>query len=126
MSMTVPTKRCPFNSPLLRKPAAILGLLQWRGPTAIAELVIPVVVLAVDGHSLGSLAHVGKEVSERQPTAADCDASATIVKPSVVLDISHAGQHLSPRGVGSVAARTPMFRVPFTCPFRGDRKSTRL
>ena len=84
-----PFSRCQALTVELQKhiPARVVALLSMRGPTAIARLIVAVVIDAINRVALGRPnAHVGDEVFEAvAPSVAYDDASTTVVSEFVCL-----------------------------------------
>lgn len=93
-------------------PASVVRLNELRRPSAIAGLVVPVVVDAVETKPIRTGAHIGEEVLESAPRLMDGDASSAV---PIVLLVSRTRtpiNHRSPRVVGR-RARHQMRAVAF-------------
>jgi hypothetical protein len=69
-------------------------------PATIAGFVTAIVVDAANACAGRTLAHVGKEVFEDQPSFANGDASSSIARPTVIVGVGASLDHLHPRAVG--------------------------
>ena len=79
----------------------IVVLLDACSPSAIARLVVPIVVDSIDGEPSGLFAHVGEKVFERIPPAVtDLDPAPAVVLPAFSLVVSTPGDHVTPDVVG--------------------------
>ena len=76
--------------------ATVVSLFVPSSPTAVAGLVIPAWVNAVDGQSCRGLAHVGKEIDEVEPPTAYDDAHASVILPAFMVRIGAAADHIRP------------------------------
>jgi hypothetical protein len=78
----------------------IAGLFRARSPSAVARLVVTIVVNAIDGVlDARSGSHVGKEVLKGVPSLTDRDASTTVVWPSRLLRVGASRSHGRPRPI---------------------------
>ena len=119
---------------------AIPYLFARRCPSAVFELVIPVVVDAIKRITAWSFTHIRQKIIEDQPTLTNGNTSAPIMCPSVTLGVGTSYLHGCPRFVGrrhSVFPRVPVSQViglvslqtsatvlfPFDC---GTRRSCNL
>jgi hypothetical protein len=80
-------------------PSAIVGLFFWRRPTAIAGLVISIVVDAVDSQTRRRLAHIGEKALELTPSFANSDASTAIAGKSNMMRVGATFEHSRPASV---------------------------
>lgn len=79
MKLHVPPKLITFSWNTRWRVDAVLSLLFTRGPAAVTWLVVAIVVVALDGVALaGTLAHVGEECGELQPSLTDFDAAPAV------------------------------------------------
>ena len=90
--------------------STVSPLLDQRGPSAIARLIIPLVVDAVEREAFEPLAHVGQEVCKRAalfgiPTSTDRDTTAAVVGEPVVVGVATTLAHALPTLVGSSRPR---------------------
>ena len=74
----------------------IMNLHESGGPSAIARLVVSVVVDSVDGQPFGSISHIGIEIGEVKPSLAHGDAATTVKVPVLVPRIRAALNHGGP------------------------------
>jgi hypothetical protein len=84
-------------------------LLDRSRPPTVTGLVVAVVVDAIDGAAVGSLAHVGEEVGEGVPALADGDPSSAVVGPVLASGVVAALEHGLPDSVAA-SALASMFR----------------
>ncbi len=92
-SHLLPAKSDPFSGPSVR------GLLCARGPSAVAWLVVPIVVDSLDRELWWARPHVGQEVLVGSPTLAERDASGSVVGERLRLWIEASLLDRSPRHV---------------------------
>jgi hypothetical protein len=76
-------------------------LRQPISPTAVAGLVVSVVVLAINCCAHGALAHVADEYLERLPLRADQNPATSVPWVRMVSWITASAKHAAPRSVGS-------------------------
>lgn len=91
----------------------IRHLLSARGPSAVAWLIIAIVVVALNLMFLGRLgAHIIQEVLEISPTIADLYASAPIMLPVLALRVSAAAVNFNPGNVFWGSIQPVLGRIP--------------
>lgn len=76
---------------------SILGLLRWCCPSAIAGLIIAIVIYPVDGFARRAFAHVGIEIVKDEPSFANGDAAPAIVFVPRLAMIGASPNHRYPR-----------------------------
>lgn len=74
----------------------VIRLLCPCGPTAVARLVVAVVVNSIEAQSCWFLSHVGKKVLEFQPSFTNRDPSSAVMLPRLSPRITTAAQHRRP------------------------------
>lgn len=79
--------------------ARIFGLILKCRPSAVARLVVSVIVLSVDTHPNWSRPHVGKKTLKRVPTLADGDAAPAVIGKLRSARIATTYFHRHPRRV---------------------------
>jgi hypothetical protein len=76
-----------------------------RPPSAIARLIVPVVVDAINCQARWSFTHIGEKVLEAvKPTFADSDASPTVMFEKAFVWVAASRPHVHPRFMRSVAS----------------------
>ena len=80
-----------------RVASRVPALLGHRGPTAVAWLIVAIVVgVSVDGMARRPGAHVGKKVLEQIPSSANANPSPAVVLEAFQVGVRAAGPHLTP------------------------------
>src|SRR5579859_11850 len=102
--------------------ALVLALFARGGPTAVAWLVVPVVVDPINGPTSRAFAHVGEKVLERVPALAHRDPATAVVVVGDVAGISAPIKHVFPRPVsGRITQAVPGVRGSYFGPrLRGE------
>lgn len=70
-------------------------------PTAVAWLIISIVLNATYGHAFGGLSHVCKKVFKLSPSIANTDPASSVSVCVTTVQISRPGDHGLPDAVGS-------------------------
>jgi hypothetical protein len=85
-----------------------LALLKVRGPFAVRNFIVPVVVYAFKSHSFETLAHIVKEGAKTvSPSKANSNPTASIIFPAWIILICATLDHVDPSLV-SWSAGLPM------------------
>jgi hypothetical protein len=76
----------------------IVGLLFRGGPSAVARLVVPIVVREpINTHAGRALTHIGKEIRERfKPSHANRNAASAVIRICWIVGIGATGKHMIP------------------------------
>lgn len=109
-------------------PAVIAALHKSGRPSAVRRLVVAIIVDAIKGHAVRTIAHVRKEVLERMPpTVADANTaravSTEVAVPRVIATLEHAVPRSELNGLRHIVRGV---RLPRLTPSIGFATTTRL